>query len=155
MLCTSSPKRQIRQPAIALSSFPWQRQKTLETPVRYNELRARVLGTFRPQGNTYRGRRLRRKYTRMCRVMWFRYAKASIGHSSFLLCPLWGLVDVCDVSVRLEDACPHAWALWTETLSSLGTTARSLLAKILLDRKTRAFRSSVLGGLQPLRFATR
>lgn len=54
-----------------------------------------------------------------------------------------------------EDALPHAWSLRTEALGSLCTAACPLLAKVLLNRKTRVVRDSVLRGLQPLRLTER
>lgn len=73
-----------------------------------------------------------------------------------LLCPLWGhsvLIKCC--ASKLEDALPHAGASWAESLRSLGTAARSLLAKVLLDRQTRKVGYNVLGRLKSLGLTAR
>jgi hypothetical protein len=65
-------------------------------------------------------------------------------------CPLWGLAMYGSEMLRLEDAFPHAGAAGTETLSSLGAAACSLLAKVLLDGNAGDLGDCVLGGLESL-----
>jgi hypothetical protein len=69
--------------------------------------------------------------------------------------PSLGSFSVDKVALKLEDALPHAGALWAESLRSLGAAARSLLAKVLLDRQTRKVGHNVLGRLESLGLTAR
>ena len=103
------------------------------------------------EGNTYEcvSRVVEGKYTRMCRMMYVMLKvlrRHTMAFSVISSVPSLGSFSVARCG-DLENTFPHAWALRAEALSRLSATARSLLAKVFLDRQTGELGDGVLGGL--------